>query len=475
LTRSFSVVLKNREGSSVLWSKVFAPAYFQIPYMLLFILAPTFVFVVLAIRAARRIMPSPIESLDKDTLQYILSFLCERTETTNYCAGLCAADWADTLLGLGRVNKYFRDVVSDDKLWGVWSAHPEEQVCDYGPESPHYDQRLARWKDFTLIKMAVYRARYYQRIADDELFLDEKGMPLFCRIIQRIACPYITGTERMEFRSESVDMLFVLVSEYLYQLLVVANDILESTIRSTDNLYPELSSKSIEVAMRIRGEWLSRASERGTNEGWYFHTMYSDDFNQHVAENENLPGAATCSEPFLNQENKYTFNHIIRRLAYKAGVIKLDNTAFELVQKLFSRRIADILGIACVEAEHAMTSTDPPQDQLSVTPAQLENANLILTMQSDKVTRKVYTPDLEESSQGSEEALPIFADQLDEAINELEILKQDSLENGELDRDGLSRLIAKLTAISIDDFNDMPAGEDELSDSASMSEDSGDY
>ena len=420
---------------------------------------------------------APIESLNTDLLQHVLKFLCGSFEPPSYPSlrSQPYSPWASTLLACGRVNRFFHEAVSDDKLWGHWSARrvvgtgadedgtKEEhyQVVEYGPDCEYYDARFTGWKDLTLTHAMLERVRHYQRGHGGSSCYDNNGVSLplvdepdkqvLGRMVQRIypaGCHYPLE-EVIALDDDSLDMLHVLVSEYLRVVLKGANRVITEYHEWSKDVateYPILKKSSIKLAEDVLGD--------SFRPGRWPMGQLSMDMNRYyealVVNPTNIPPrfVSHLSDP-LTVEEGCKLNHMIRKIACKAGVVKLDNDAFEYAKGLFCFRLGRIVVGAVEEAQYIKQTRH--HHTFRITPSQLERASLRLYQEGENVLRKVFLDNDDELDEEAEDEVqkPELVDELSKAIQRLEHLKLLVSKNGKLDCKALNKSISSLTEICI--------------------------
>ena len=113
-------------------------------------------------------------------------------------------------------------------------------------------------------------------------------------------------------------MLFTLVGEYLQNLLYCwANSI--AIHAGNDAIYPVLGVKLLKLASYI---YSRDTTHWGT-------TLFDD--------------SCTSEISMLSEEQQHQFNSLIRTIAYRAQVVKLDGAAFEFAKILYWGRVRQIL------------------------------------------------------------------------------------------------------------------------------------
>lgn len=267
-------------------------------------------------------MISTIESLDDTLMQCILRFLCgPKPESIDaYSAELQRCE---------RVCKWFRRIVADDKLWGFWSVQDEANmegsliyltVPDYGPNNESYDYRLHSWRELTQCKAVLQRIQRITRDGDDgNIFgFEDKDNIVYFLAQQAFGnlpddnfYPWSLDGLSFALRKDSAQMLFTLTGLYIENLFRTATRLVIHPARINEEscyVYPTVNSRAL----------------------------------QHPSYPSHMP------IPYhWGQDKNAQFDTLIRRIAYRAGTVKLEACAFEYAKSLYFQRLEEMLHDAC--------------------------------------------------------------------------------------------------------------------------------
>jgi hypothetical protein len=286
-------------------------------------------------------MTSTIESLDDTLMHYILRFLCGPKPE-------CIEAYTADLLHCERVCKWFHNIIADDKLWGYWSVLDDPNndgnqiyltVPDYGPDkNEYYDERLNSWRDLTQCKAVLERIpRMMRNCEDEKIFGFENETDItyvladcmfetlaehffdileFDGILETLAdYSFDASIVALKLRKDSAQMLFTIVGQYIEALFRCATVlVLHSDPIHEKKRYPTVNDLALRDA----------AQERPLS----------------------FPDGLSII-PNLSPEGHHHFDILIRRIAYRAGTVKLDTNAFALAKSLYCHRLRDMLKYAC--------------------------------------------------------------------------------------------------------------------------------
>jgi hypothetical protein len=280
-------------------------------------------------------MTSTIESLDDTLMHYILRFLCGPKPE-------CIEAYTADLLRCEQVCKWFHSIIADDKLWGYWSVlddpnndakHIYLTVPDYGPDkNEYYDERMNSWRDLTQCKAVLERIPRIMRNCEDEKvfgFENETDITYmlaeytFRNLVEHLSdmLKFDVAFFGLELRKDSAQMLFTIVGQYIEGLFRWATIlVLHSHPINGKKCYPTVNALALKEAALYeeKGGLLSFPE-----------------------------GLSIIANLSLSPEEDHHFDILIRRIAYRAGTVKLDVSAFAYAKSLYCRRLQDMLKYAC--------------------------------------------------------------------------------------------------------------------------------
>ena len=342
-----------------------------------------------------------MESLES-VMPYILSFLCgphlkRKSKKSFQVKSLHIThrhieDYTSNLLCCERVCKWLKSVVADDKLWGYWGVLDGSwpAVPIYGPTlsydgesvsdipNIHYDERFNSWREIAMWKKSlgkvsesqcskapddcytygfqndssiaytlanyVFHQKIWPDLELDSLLRVELYEPLhpmrgmfgtavredleqMRRMFGTAAALELRedlvhlrdmfGTAVLELRKDSAQMLFTLVGDYLLDVIQSSHriEIHGAEKYSHNNVVPVLGSDSMIL-------------------------FYSMEHNSKITDID-LSG--------LSREEDHQFDSLIRKIAYKGGVARLDSSGYECAKAVYCDAVFRVLNDACVE------------------------------------------------------------------------------------------------------------------------------
>ena len=187
------------------------------------------------------------------------------------------------------------------------------------------NDRLTSWRELTCVQAMLERIRRFQN--EDGSYEDAKEIFF---VITRLVSRNVANNgwcDAMVLRHDFMETLYYAMAEYMHGMLLHARYFGDSYVTGIDCGFPilklrDLCRTAVTMNMALNGNFrLEGMPIRRVGDG--------------ERERADYGGARLC----VTSEEEHQFDLLIRELTLKAGIVKLDNQAFEFLKQAYWRRM----------------------------------------------------------------------------------------------------------------------------------------